>query len=41
VVWANQYRLRTFSYPVGMGIHFTHLSRAAAEVQKLLKAGGS
>jgi len=42
VVWANQYRLRTsFSYPVGMGIHFTHLEpEQQAEVQKLVKVGG-
>jgi uncharacterized protein (TIGR02266 family) len=42
VVWANQYRLRTsFSYPVGMGIHFTHLEpEQRAEVQKLVKVGG-
>lgn len=42
VMWANQYRLRTsFNYPVGMGIHFTHLEpEQQAEVQKLVKAGG-
>ncbi|HEY8210540.1 MAG TPA: response regulator [Myxococcaceae bacterium] len=42
VVWANQYRLRTsFSYPVGMGIRFTHLEPdQQAEVQKLVKVGG-
>ena len=42
VMWANQYRLRTsFSYPVGMGIHFTHLEpEQQAEVQKLVKVGG-
>jgi len=42
VMWANQYRLRTsFSYPVGMGIHFTHLEpEQQAEVQKLVKMGG-
>ncbi|HZN93865.1 MAG TPA: response regulator [Myxococcales bacterium] len=42
VVWANQYRLRTsFSYPVGMGVRFTHLEPdQQAELQKVVKVGG-